>query len=90
MGLCSQKDVFVSFTLSDPATGKWLATVPDMDEHDTAAAIEVAQAAWPAWRELTAKVRDGCKWPAKHRELSHHATLHVCVPGARCCAATVV
>jgi succinate-semialdehyde dehydrogenase/glutarate-semialdehyde dehydrogenase len=41
----------------NPATGEDLARVPDMGATETRRAIEAANAAWPAWRALTAKQR---------------------------------
>ncbi|NWG30354.1 MAG: NAD-dependent succinate-semialdehyde dehydrogenase [Rhodocyclaceae bacterium] len=43
--------------IHDPASGEKLAEVPDMGAAETRRAIEAADAAWPAWRELTAKQR---------------------------------
>ena len=43
------------FDVSNPATGKVISTVPDMGAEETRAAIEAADAAWPAWRAKTAK-----------------------------------
>lgn len=45
------------FDVHDPATGLKLADVADLGAQETRAAIEAAHAAWPAWRELTAKER---------------------------------
>ncbi|TVS16795.1 MAG: NAD-dependent succinate-semialdehyde dehydrogenase [Gammaproteobacteria bacterium] len=45
------------FVVSDPATGKTIAEVADFDGEATERAIEAAQAALPAWRDLTAKDR---------------------------------
>ena len=45
------------FAVTNPADGATLAHVPDMDAADTRRAIDAAQAAWPAWRALTAKDR---------------------------------
>jgi len=45
------------FPVTDPATGATLAEVPDMGAAETRRAIEAAEAAWPAWRTLTAKER---------------------------------
>ncbi len=45
------------FVVNDPASGAPLAAVPDMGAIETRRAIEAANAAWPAWRELTAKER---------------------------------
>jgi succinate-semialdehyde dehydrogenase / glutarate-semialdehyde dehydrogenase len=44
-------------SVSDPATGKVIGTVPDMGGAETRNAIERAEAAWPAWRAKTAKER---------------------------------
>jgi succinate-semialdehyde dehydrogenase/glutarate-semialdehyde dehydrogenase len=43
--------------IANPATGALLAAVPDMGAAETRRAIEAANAAWPAWRALTAKKR---------------------------------
>ncbi|MDI6747538.1 MAG: NAD-dependent succinate-semialdehyde dehydrogenase [Rhodocyclaceae bacterium] len=43
--------------VTNPATGATLATVPDMGVAETRRAINAANAAWPAWRALTAKQR---------------------------------
>ncbi len=53
-----------TFNVSDPANGKVIGTVPDMDRDDVAKAIDAADAAWPAFRELTAKERSALlrKW----------------------------
>ncbi|WP_412537516.1 NAD-dependent succinate-semialdehyde dehydrogenase [Marinobacter sp. MIT932201] len=53
-----------TFAVTNPANGDQLATVPDMDDTDTRAAIEAAEAAWPAWRSTPAKERAGIlrKW----------------------------
>ena len=52
------------FDVTDPATGRVLASVADLTPRDTAAAIAAANAAWPAWRELTGKQRHALllKW----------------------------
>ena len=47
------------FDVTNPATGEVIATVPDMGADETRAAIEAADAAWPAWRAKTAKERAG-------------------------------
>ncbi len=52
---CAQAST--TFTVHNPATGALLAKVADMDERDTRRAIEVAEAAWPAWRARTGKER---------------------------------
>jgi succinate-semialdehyde dehydrogenase/glutarate-semialdehyde dehydrogenase len=41
----------------NPATGEQIATVPKMGAAETKRAIAAAEAAWPAWRKKTAKVR---------------------------------
>jgi len=43
--------------VSNPATGKTIGTVPKMGTADARRAIEAANAAWPAWRALTAAAR---------------------------------
>jgi succinate-semialdehyde dehydrogenase/glutarate-semialdehyde dehydrogenase len=45
------------FDVTNPATGDVIASVPDMGAEETRAAIEAADAAWPAWRAKTAKER---------------------------------
>jgi len=45
------------FSVTNPANGECLATVPDMGAEDTALAIRAAEAAWPEWRARTAKER---------------------------------
>jgi succinate-semialdehyde dehydrogenase/glutarate-semialdehyde dehydrogenase len=44
-------------TVTDPATGTTVGTVPALGSKETVAAIEAAHRAWPAWRALTAKER---------------------------------
>ena len=46
-----------AFPVTNPATGAVIANVPDMGADETRAAIEAANAAWPAWRSKTAKER---------------------------------
>lgn len=45
--------------VNNPATGEILGTVPRMGREETRIAIEAAESALPAWRELTAKERAG-------------------------------
>ena len=45
------------FDVIDPATGRKLADVADLGARETRSAIQAANAAWPAWRELTGKQR---------------------------------
>ena len=46
-----------TFNVTDPATGKVLGTMPDMDGEDTQEAITAAAEALPAFRKMTAKAR---------------------------------
>jgi succinate-semialdehyde dehydrogenase/glutarate-semialdehyde dehydrogenase len=62
-----------TFAVHNPATGALLAQVPDLDAADTDRAIDAAYAAWPAWRDQTAKERASVlrRWYAlilEHRE----------------------
>jgi len=52
------------FDVHDPATGKKLADVANLGPADATAAIDAANAAWPAWRNKTGKERSGIlrKW----------------------------
>lgn len=45
------------FTVTDPATGATLGTVPDMGAAETRRAIEAAERALPSWRDRPAKER---------------------------------
>ncbi|MBY0409753.1 MAG: NAD-dependent succinate-semialdehyde dehydrogenase [Burkholderiaceae bacterium] len=45
------------FAVHDPATGAHLHDVANLGPHDALAAIDAANAAWPAWRTKTAKER---------------------------------
>lgn len=45
------------FGVDDPATGQRIAEVADADANDFKNAIDAAEAAWPAWRALTANAR---------------------------------
>jgi succinate-semialdehyde dehydrogenase/glutarate-semialdehyde dehydrogenase len=45
------------FDVHDPATGKKLADVANLGPQDAEAAIDAANAAWPAWRNKTGKER---------------------------------
>jgi succinate-semialdehyde dehydrogenase/glutarate-semialdehyde dehydrogenase len=53
-----------TFDVVNPATGQIIASVPDMVRADAQKAIDAAHAAWPAYRDLTAKTRSGLlrKW----------------------------
>jgi succinate-semialdehyde dehydrogenase/glutarate-semialdehyde dehydrogenase len=46
-----------TFSVTDPATGQVIGQVPDQDQDDALAATAAAEAAFPAWRALTAKSR---------------------------------
>jgi succinate-semialdehyde dehydrogenase/glutarate-semialdehyde dehydrogenase len=46
-----------TFEVKNPATGEVIATVPRMGTTETRRAIDMANAAWPAWRAITAKHR---------------------------------
>ncbi|MFW3613905.1 NAD-dependent succinate-semialdehyde dehydrogenase [Billgrantia antri] len=45
------------FSVTNPATGETLASVPDLTADDARDAVAAAEAAWPAWRRQTAKQR---------------------------------
>ena len=47
------------FEVRNPATGAFIASLPDMGADEARAAIDAADAAWPAWRTKTAKERAG-------------------------------
>jgi acyl-CoA reductase-like NAD-dependent aldehyde dehydrogenase len=44
------------FDVIDPASGKVVGSVPDMDAYDTAKAIQAATDAFQTWKTTTAKV----------------------------------
>ncbi len=46
-----------TFDVTNPATGETVGTVPDMARSDVQRAIDAANDAWPAYRDLTAKER---------------------------------
>ncbi|MEW6762051.1 MAG: NAD-dependent succinate-semialdehyde dehydrogenase [Pseudomonadota bacterium] len=46
-----------TITVTNPATGETLGTVPHMGAQETRRAIEAASKAWPEWRRKTAKER---------------------------------
>ena len=56
-GVWRGADSGATVTIRNPATDDVLATVPDMGVLETRCAIDAADAAWPAWRALTAKQR---------------------------------
>ncbi len=43
--------------VTNPATGAVIGTIPKMGAVETAKAIDAANAAWPAWRDMTARAR---------------------------------
>ncbi|MBB3191518.1 NAD-dependent succinate-semialdehyde dehydrogenase [Halomonas cerina] len=45
------------FVVTNPATGEVLAEVADLTAEEVREAVAAAEAAWPAWRRTTAKVR---------------------------------
>jgi succinate-semialdehyde dehydrogenase/glutarate-semialdehyde dehydrogenase len=56
-GLWAAADSGETFPVENPATGAVIAHVPLMGQAETQRAITAANAAWPAWRALTAKAR---------------------------------
>ena len=46
-----------TFDVNDPATGELITSVPDMNRDDVCKAIDAANDAWPAYRDLPAKDR---------------------------------
>lgn len=70
-----------TLTVSNPATGAALVTVPDMGAAETRRAIAAAEAALPAWRGKTAKERAAIlrRWyeliMANQEDLAHLMTL---------------
>ncbi|MDR6390691.1 NADP-dependent succinate-semialdehyde dehydrogenase [Paraburkholderia phenoliruptrix] len=65
-------DDAATFEVVNPATGEVIATVPRMGTAETRRAIAAANAAWPAWRAITAKQRAAIlrKW---HDLMLEHA-----------------
>jgi succinate-semialdehyde dehydrogenase/glutarate-semialdehyde dehydrogenase len=56
-GEWADADSVQTFTVSNPATGATIATVPDCGVDETRRAIEAAARAFPEWRSKTAKER---------------------------------
>jgi succinate-semialdehyde dehydrogenase / glutarate-semialdehyde dehydrogenase len=56
-GAWTDADDGKTVAVRNPATGELLGTVPRMGTAETRRAIEAASAAWPAWRQKTAKER---------------------------------
>jgi succinate-semialdehyde dehydrogenase/glutarate-semialdehyde dehydrogenase len=52
------------FAVTNPANGELIAEVASLGKDETARAIDAAEAAWPAWRDKTAKERSAVlrKW----------------------------
>lgn len=46
-----------TFSVKNPSNGETIADLPDMDRTDVRNAIDAADAAWPSYRDLTAKER---------------------------------
>ncbi|TAN49192.1 MAG: NAD-dependent succinate-semialdehyde dehydrogenase [Rhodospirillales bacterium] len=69
-----------SFAVTDPASGKELARVPELGKAEAERAVRAADAALPAWRGLTAKQRANIlrKWHdlimANQEDLAHLLT----------------
>ncbi|MBN9404412.1 MAG: NAD-dependent succinate-semialdehyde dehydrogenase [Burkholderiales bacterium] len=63
------------FDVLDPATGRKLADVADLGAKETKAAIQAANAAWPAWRGLTAKQRHAVLMKWYHLLMEHQDDL---------------
>ena len=63
-GAWVQADDGTHIVVTNPATGDVLVHVPKMGRAETLRAIQAADAAWPAWRALTAKARSATlmKW----------------------------
>lgn len=51
-----------TITVTNPADQTTLGTIPNCGTEETRAAIKAANAAWPAWRSLTAKQRSDILW----------------------------
>lgn len=60
VGACTGR----TYSVTNPADGTVIASVPDMDDADTRDAIRAAEVAWPEWRSKTAKERGAIlrKW----------------------------
>jgi len=56
-GAWCDADNAATITVTNPATGEAVGTVPHMGANETKRAIDAAQAAWPAWRKRTARER---------------------------------
>jgi succinate-semialdehyde dehydrogenase/glutarate-semialdehyde dehydrogenase len=58
-GQWAEADDGATFAVTNPADGSVLTEVPDQGVAEARRAIEAAHAAWPAWRDMTAKQRAG-------------------------------
>lgn len=58
------RDAKKHFAVTNPANGEILAQVPDLGAEETREAIAAAAAAWPSWKQRTAKERSNllCAW----------------------------
>ncbi len=56
-GKWADADSRKTIEVTNPASGEVLGTIPNMGADETRRAIEAANAAWPAWRAMTAKER---------------------------------
>jgi len=56
-GEWTDADSGATIVVHNPATGEQLGTIPKMGAAETRRAIDAANAAWPAWRALTAGAR---------------------------------
>ena len=56
-GAWCDADDAATLTVTNPATGESVGTVPHMGASETKRAIDAANAAWPAWRKRTARER---------------------------------
>ncbi len=63
------------FDVIDPATGHKLADVADLGPKETKTAIDAANAAWPAWRNLTGKQRHAILMKWFHLLMEHQEDL---------------
>jgi delta 1-pyrroline-5-carboxylate dehydrogenase len=70
------------FDVIDPASGKVVGSVPDMDAYDTAKAIQAATDAFQTWKNTTAKVHH--KLSKKGDVFSSQSLWHVETTLPRC------
>lgn len=60
----------------NPANGKVIGSVPDMDAADTEKAVQVAYKAFQSWKETTAKVRANYRFEGVFDERSAATVLN--------------